>query len=331
YCAAQALEPRRDPSNFSPDAYTRNRVRLELLPQLEHDYNPGVRQALLRLSEIAGRDLDYLQAQTAEALAAATAVRRAEKLVLDCSRLRELHPALLRRVLRAAVAQVRGTAEGIAFHHIERMCRILERPSGADAVKVEGLFPAPFCDIARVYDTITLIRVALQESTGLAAFDALVPLLIPGEATLSQTGWTVRALLEDRKPPRPNSGEPEKSGEAEIEGRGLSCSGSPELGRGGLTSQASLDADAIHGYTLTLRGWQDGDRIDPLGMGGRHKKVSDIFMDAKVPRLERQRVPIITDSQGIVWIVGFCVSERVKITAATMRTLSLVAERLPLS
>ena len=43
YCAEHGLAPRRDPSNCDPTHYTRNQLRLELLPALERDYNPAVR------------------------------------------------------------------------------------------------------------------------------------------------------------------------------------------------------------------------------------------------------------------------------------------------
>ena len=289
YCAANGLEPRRDPSNLSPDTYTRNRVRLELLPLLVREYNPAVADALLRLSEIAGRDLEYLQTQADTALVAATVVRRTDKLVLDGARLLGMHPALLRRVLRAAVTQVRGSAEGIAQHHIERVCQILLRPRNSGGVSIKGLFPAPFCDIAFVFDTMTLTQGVSTPRTTLPIPDVSFALSVPGTATLAD--WTVQA----------------------------SFSALPDV--------VVLNADAVSLDTLTLRNWRQGDRVDPLGMGGRHKKVGDIFTDAKVPHAERHHVPIVADAQGIVWVVGHCVAERVKVTPTTRRRLYLGAAR----
>ena len=336
YCAAYGLEPRRDPSNLSPDAYTRNRIRLELLPQMEQDYNPGVRQALLRLSEIAGRDSDYLDKQAKASLALATRERDAVHLVLGRPILALLHPALLRYVLRTAIADLRGTGEGVTYEHIEALC------GAVTAGQAFGLtLPVPHCAVSVYHERVTL---RLGKAAGLTAA-APVSLDVPGTATLAEIGWTFRARLERRRPPRPNSGEPEKDtpvGVRFIAPSSLAApsfpatpfslkSGSPELGRGGLSSyQAQFAAGAIQGDTLILRGWQEGDRIDPLGMGGRHKKVGDIFTDAKVPREIRQYVPIVADAQGIIWIVGHCVSERVKVTDSWARTLTLLAEKMPL-
>lgn len=290
YCAAHGLEPRRDPSNLSPDAYTRNRVRLELLPLLARDYNPAVVNALLRLSNIAARDLDYLQVQTEAALAMATAVQKPDKLVLDGARLLEMHPALLRRVLRAAVVQVRGGAGGIAQHHIERMCQILLRPRPSSGVRIEGLFPAPFCDVAFVFDTLTLTPGAAPQRADFPVPRVSVILPIPGTAVLPGADWIVRASFDP------------------------------------LPSGVALNADAVSVDALTLRNWRQGDRIDPLGMGGRHKKISDIFTDAKVPRAERHRIPLVADAKGIVWVVGHYIAERVRVTLDTRRRLYLTAQ-----
>lgn len=83
--------------------------------------------------------------------------------------------------------------------------------------------------------------------------------------------------------------------------------------------QAILDADAIQGR-LIVRNWRRGDRFQPLGMH-TPKKISDIFTDRKVPPSERRRLPLLCDEAGVVWIPGYTIAERVKITPATRRVL----------
>lgn len=289
YCAAQGLEPRRDPSNLSPDTYTRNRVRLELLPLLVRDYNPAVAEALVHLSEIAERDLDYLQTQADAALAELTRERDVFRLVLDRPALARLHPALLRHLLRRAIASLRGTGEGITYDHIEAICQAVTNPRAQPF----GLtLPAPVCAVEVGGQTVRLTLTFPPP----AAPDASLPLPVPGTAALLGTDWIVRAGF-DPFPPT-----------ATLD-----------------ADTVTLDADAVFSDTLTLRNWRRGDRVDPLGMGGRHKKVSDIFTDAKVPRAERRRVPLVADAQGIIWVVGHCVAERVKVTPETRRWLYLAA------
>ncbi len=283
YCAAHGLTPRRDPSNLESKAYTRNRVRLELLPQLAQEYNPAVADAMVRLSVIAGRDSDYLEQQAARELAQVTASRVANAMVLRRAKLAALHPAMQRRVLRLAFAEMRGTDAGVTFEHIEAVCRAIEDAAGPPF----GLtLPVPSCRLTVRSVGVWIAREARQPLvSGVEA-----PLTVPGTAMLSGGGGVVRASWEDG---------PESVG---------------------------LDADAVDLPALHLRYWRAGDKIDPVGMGGRHKKLSDVFTDAKVPRSVRHTLPLVADSRGLLWVPGHCLSERARVTATTGRRLFLFRE-----
>jgi tRNA(Ile)-lysidine synthetase-like protein len=89
-------------------------------------------------------------------------------------------------------------------------------------------------------------------------------------------------------------------------------------------NKAVMDAKSVKGE-LAVRGWRPGDRYRPLGAPGS-RKLQDIFVDAGVPRRWRNRIPIITDADGIIWIAGFRLADRVKITATTSRSLQLSIE-----
>jgi tRNA(Ile)-lysidine synthase len=62
--------------------------------------------------------------------------------------------------------------------------------------------------------------------------------------------------------------------------------------------------------------------MHPLGMAGS-KKVKAIFIDKKVSRDDRHRVPLLTGAEGIKWIAGLCLDESVRITAGTRRVLKV--------
>jgi tRNA(Ile)-lysidine synthase len=81
------------------------------------------------------------------------------------------------------------------------------------------------------------------------------------------------------------------------------------------------------GRHLIIRGWQPGDRVQPLGLGGR-KKLQDVFVDRKVPRDERPQVPIVVDSQGrIVWVAGHVVGEPFRVTPRSEAVVVLTLRR----
>ena len=75
-------------------------------------------------------------------------------------------------------------------------------------------------------------------------------------------------------------------------------------GVGILPAEASFDADQVGDSPIEVRGYQPGDRMAPLGMEGR-RKLQDILTDQKVPRAERNRIPVITCRNEIIWLPGY--------------------------
>ena len=74
---------------------------------------------------------------------------------------------------------------------------------------------------------------------------------------------------------------------------------------------------------MTLRSWREGDSFVPLGMSGR-KKISDFFVDEKIPLHEKHRIPILLSAGGdVIWVCGMRLDDRFKITRSTRRILKL--------
>jgi len=90
-------------------------------------------------------------------------------------------------------------------------------------------------------------------------------------------------------------------------------------------SLAVFDADKT-GTTLTVRPREKGDFFCPIGFGKR-KKLQDFFVDEKVPRDERDSIPLILSGNDIVWIAGFRGDERFRVTEETKRFLKLEFKR----
>ncbi len=82
-----------------------------------------------------------------------------------------------------------------------------------------------------------------------------------------------------------------------------------------------IDADTVVGDLVA--GWiRPGDRMQPLGMKGS-RKLSDILVDTKVPRRQRDRVPVVRDRERIVWLAGVRMSEIHKVGPGTRNALRL--------
>ncbi|MFQ5879440.1 MAG: tRNA lysidine(34) synthetase TilS [Dehalococcoidia bacterium] len=89
--------------------------------------------------------------------------------------------------------------------------------------------------------------------------------------------------------------------------------------------QAWLDLEAV-GRDLWVRSRRRGDRFRPLGMA-LEKKLQDFFVDAKVPRRQRDATPLLCAPWGIVWVVGHRIDDRAKLTAATRQALHITFKR----
>jgi tRNA(Ile)-lysidine synthase len=87
---------------------------------------------------------------------------------------------------------------------------------------------------------------------------------------------------------------------------------------------AALDEDKLH-YPLIIRRWNAGDYFQPLGMDN-FKKVSDFFIDSKVPRTQKEKLWILGDGENIVWVIGMRLDNRYKITPETKNILEIRCE-----
>jgi tRNA(Ile)-lysidine synthase len=84
---------------------------------------------------------------------------------------------------------------------------------------------------------------------------------------------------------------------------------------------ACLDLDSFQ-FPLIIRRWMHGDYFYPLGME-QNKKLSDFFVDEKVPVPEKERIWIMASGKKIVWIMGYRIDNRFRITPSTQRVLRL--------
>jgi tRNA(Ile)-lysidine synthase len=268
YAAARRVPFRQDASNASP-AFRRNRVRHRLLPQLAAEYNPRLAESLAALARQLREDEDVLSGQAA-ALAARLVSVRAGLLRLERARLRQVAPALSRRVFQAAVAQAGRGRVGLTRRHLAGLARLLTE---AGTVRLPGGLEARVCGAE-------LVIGPGAQAAGAPAPAGAVPLRLGAWASWPPLGCRLR--VRQVAGPRPARS---------LRDRWRALLG-PELLRA----------------PLSLRGWRPGDRFRPLGLAGR-KKLQDFFVDAKVPREERGRLPLLLSGDRIAWVVGHRVAE----------------------
>ena len=81
---------------------------------------------------------------------------------------------------------------------------------------------------------------------------------------------------------------------------------------------------ALAGAKLVVRNRRPGDRLRPRGLAGRSKKLQDVLVDRKVPRQERDDVPLVLDTEGrILWVARHVPAEEFRVTAASTSVVVL--------
>lgn len=322
YCAARGWIPRVDATN-ADTAYLRNRVRHDLLPQLER-YNPNIRQTLVRNAALIADDVRYLEAQTVRAWNDTVSAVSERAVTLDLAELRALPAALRHRVLRRAsrlLAQD-DTRQGLVARHLSLLGELIAQGrTGATLDLPVGL------RATLGYTTLTFTAahgifappgVLEHEATTGSETPELV-LHVPGVVELPDSGWRIRAWQTDvpAGSERGDAPDPPELPAFAVAGTYGSV--------GHAETRVYLDADAA-GETLRVRAWLRGDRFRPLGM--RHeKKVQDYFTDAKVPRELRGRLPLVFNNDHLLWIAGLRIDDRVRLTERTRRILVLQLDR----
>lgn len=269
YCKAQDLTPRRDESNQSME-YRRNRIRLELLPLLE-EYNPAIREALIRLSHTASQDVTYLEEQVA-GIWPQIVQESSGSIQINREAFGELPLAIQASLLRRAVLAVKGNLNELEQSHIQDMARLMTGPAGRSLNLPGSLrFTVGYTDAT--------IGNANLDACPLPLLEGKHKLNIPGQTVLD--GWTITAKIVDSEKAEPKPDAQELIALLGYEGIG----------------------DELH-----VRSRIPGDRFQPLGMT-HSKKLQDFMVDEKIPRSWRDRVPLVVSPKGIAWVVGWRIAE----------------------
>ncbi len=288
YCASRGLHPLNDASNASPD-YFRNRVRNELIPLLEQ-YNPRIRDILLRNAAALSSDQALLDELVATAWEQILIRPGPGFLALDWERLKKCSPAMQRQLIRRA-GEMLAPAEQIDYSALDRALGLLASSSGrrADLIAGLGLYRESEVVFVAASDAELPSEVWPQLPPG----TDLIEVVIPGRMALA-AGWRFEA----------ESFSTEACGDASF--------------RTGDRFLADMDAARLpDGLQLRVR--RAGDRIQPLGLDGHSQKLSDFFVNQKVPARARARWPLLCTGDTVVWVPGYRLAEPFKLLPSSSK------------
>jgi len=292
YCAALGLQPRFDRSNLDT-TYYRNRLRHELIPLLE-TFNPRIREVILRSTKIIAADYALLRTEAAGAWAQAVVDERPQAIEFNLEKWRSLPLSLQRSVLREAIHRLRRSLRNINWVHVEDAVRVLQvANTGAAVTLPRGL------EIRVGYDRFLMAdREYTEPPPDLPWVQRQLQVTVPGKTALPDSDWCLDVDLRERA----------ALDQDEIRDTG--------------PLQAFLDYGRT-GAELWLRPRRTGDRFWPQGLGEKPTTVHNFMINAKIPRAWREQVPLLASPHQVLWIPGWRIDERVKVTAETSQVLAL--------
>lgn len=134
YCDYNGLQPRIDHTNMET-VYSRNKIRNELIPYIEKEYNGNIMESMVRLARIAAADKEYMWQKAEEEYRRLATENIEEKAVtMERERLAALHKAVRHRVILKAFAAI-GLESDISEERIKAADRIIEKKQGAKTVQ----------------------------------------------------------------------------------------------------------------------------------------------------------------------------------------------------
>ena len=302
FLAAIGVTPRHDSTN-TDRRYLRNRIRHELLPLLESDYNPNIRTGLSRTADVLGAESEYLNTIALAALEACRILDTDKaavpsSIVLNRTKFREYHVALQRRVLRQSIAEMLGDMNDLYFVHYEAMLNLIERnaPNATLALPNSLRF-------RRVYQHLVFERCSSSELSLTGASDSFTyPLVVPGKTFITALKAEITAAVGNI---------------ASHETLAL-----PDGKFEAIFDYEKLKETFAEASPFIVRNRQRGDRFQPYGMQGT-KKIKDFLIDAKVPRYERDSIPMLVCGDQVLWLIGYTTCEPFKIEPRTQQYLYL--------
>ena len=294
-----------DATNATDD-YTRNRIRHNILPYAEEHIAQGCVQRMARTAEMLAETEDYLEQQTLAAMRECVQEKCIEKAQGASCQKAEGEPAneLCRRDVSCGTVYKISVSRLLAQHPVLQK-RILH-------TIVKSLSPGQK-DISYQH-----IADLLDLFTGQGNRSVNLPFGICGKREYEKV--RVGIVREDTAGGRSAIEEMDMELQLSVIPVGDFPKNSEELPPNEYTKW--LDYDKIEGYPI-LRTRETGDYLTISdGKGGMiHKSLKDYMINRKIPKEQRDRIPVLADGNHVVWLVGYRISEYYKITENTKHIL----------
>jgi tRNA(Ile)-lysidine synthase len=292
YCHSHRLEYKLDESNESL-SNTRARIRNHLIPELIK-YNPNIKNTLLRTQQIFEMDNVFFKESIEFGEKDIQLISQKNKVSLELHLFNNLPESLQRLIIKDLMDRFFNHTEMISFSTIEGIRKIFTRETKKTTQ-----------EIAKNLYVIVLGKNGILIQSNDVGREYHWPSVngeikinfLPSKNKIS-SGWKLEIKEETQK---------------------------QELSKYAKNKDAYLcylDKDKIT-EELTVRAWVKGDKFQPLGMDGKSIKLSDYWINRKVPTIARKNWPLFLSGEEIIWIPGYQQAHNTRITEKTQMVVIL--------
>lgn len=289
YCEENKLNPRIDKTNLET-VYSRNRIRLDILPYMKEYFNDDIINTINRMTEILSYDNEFIN-KVSEEEYARNCVEKNEKIIIK-KELFNRDRAIITRVVRKALILGSKSLYDFEMKHINDVIYLKDSNTGKRIDLPNGIIAE------NVYGDIEVNKKELFENAKENISEIVIDLDDLCNEEIEYLGYKFKFEL--------------------IYNTKILKFANNDLIK-------YFDYDKLD-RCITLRARRNGDKITPLGMRGS-KKLKDIFINMKVPQSQRNLIPILEFDNEIAWVVGIKVSDIFKVTKDTKRFLKVTFEK----
>ena len=289
YCEYNGLNPRIDASNYDRH-YSRNRVRLDILPYMRDNFNKDIIDTLNRMTLLLQKDNEFIE-EYSQKCYNIYCKKHNNKLEILKELFEKEMESIITRVVIIAFKEISKSYQNFEMKHIYEIVNLASRETG----KKINLTNNIICE--NLYGNIVLSK--------------------------NDNKYYNSCVKTEIKLDKDNIIENIEFNNYIINFEVIENKKKEKFTKNNLIKLFNYDKIEKE---ILIRYRKDGDKIIPLGMSGS-KKVKDIFINSKVPREERDNTPILCFDDKISWIVGYKTSQLFKIDSDTKMILKITVNR----
>lgn len=297
-----------DQTNYQ-DIYGRNKIRLNLIPYIEKNFNQNIQEILFRMSEAMQGDKEIIKSYIKSIYDNVLISQNKEQIIIDICKLKTYEDYEIRRIIRYMINQLKGDTKNLQMKNVEYAINFIKNCRTGKQI-----------DLTQMYCLeINYNEIILRKTVEIIE-DFEYNIDIDKEITINNVKKIVNCKLINKQ---------EFDEIHKLSNELMGCSsnlGSENFYENQNMYNLYFDYESIEGR-LKIRNRRNGDVIKPIGMTGK-KKIKDIFIDMKVPLNLRNKKLILADDVNILWVEGYRIHDDYKINSKTKKILNIKVAKI---